>query len=568
MTTRTQRTIRPAARMIGISGYRTPVFKQPIDLWLDANEGMPPTDVAVSITPEMLRRYPDATALEARLAQRVGVGAECVVVTCGGDDAIDRVCRVVLEPGRNLLTHTPTFEMIGRSARLAGGRVDEITWSGGPFPTERFIDAIGPETALVAVVSPNNPTGGVLSREDLVSVVSTGERRGVIVLVDLAYVEFADEDPTRGLLDFPNIVVVRTFSKAFGLAGLRVGYAISSPLIAGWIRAAGGPYPVSATAMSTADASLDRDLAGTIKCVRDGRLAVECVLGEACLDAHPSQANFVAARTAKSGWIRDGLASLGVAVRTFADRPGCESLVRITIPCDQDEQARLTTSLRTVLKPEALLFDLDGVLADVSGSYREAIIRTARSFGVDIGPDDISAAKADGNANNDWELTRRLIGLQTKTPPLDEVVARFQDIYLGPLSSGGLRERESLIPSADWLSGLAQQIPLAVVTGRPRDEAEWFLERAGIRNLFVSVVCMEDSDAKPSPVPVRRALERVGVSRAWMVGDTPDDMVSARAAGVVAIGVTAPGENTKTMLIRAGAARVLNSLDQIKELLP
>ena len=123
-------------------------------------------------------------------------------------------------------------------------------------------------------------------------------------------------------------------------------------------------------------------------------------------------------------------ASLGVGLRRFPGRPGLESAVRITVPGDEDDFDRLVSTLGSVFDPQAIIFDLDGVIADVSGSQVLAIIETARSFGVEIEPSDIEAAKGDGNSNDDWELTRRLCrgGVDA---PIEEVTDRFETLYQG-----------------------------------------------------------------------------------------------------------------------------------------
>jgi phosphoglycolate phosphatase-like HAD superfamily hydrolase len=127
-----------------------------------------------------------------------------------------------------------------------------------------------------------------------------------------------------------------------------------------------------------------------------------------------------------------------------------------------------------------------------------------------------------------------------------------------------------IVPRA-LLERLSKRWPLAVVTGRPREEARWFLEREGIADLFRAVVCMEDAARKPDPAPVRLALTRLGVRRAWMVGNTPDDVRAAAGANVVPLGVVAPGDDlsaTAAALTDAGAARVLDELADLEELLP
>jgi phosphoglycolate phosphatase-like HAD superfamily hydrolase len=125
------------------------------------------------------------------------------------------------------------------------------------------------------------------------------------------------------------------------------------------------------------------------------------------------------------------------------------------------------------------------------------------------------------------------------------------------------------VPAA-WLAALARRFPLAIVTGRPRADAERFLSRFGIRALFSAVVTRDDGPLKPDPFPVAAARDALGVRYAWMIGDTPDDMASARAAAVLPIGVLAPGDapGAADALDRAGAARVLNNPQELDSCLP
>jgi phosphoglycolate phosphatase-like HAD superfamily hydrolase len=154
---------------------------------------------------------------------------------------------------------------------------------------------------------------------------------------------------------------------------------------------------------------------------------------------------------------------------------------------------------------------------------------------------------------------------------LESVTGRFQALYLGTAGAPGLRERERLIAPRALIERLSVRLPLAVVTGRPRDEARWFLEREELADLFTAVVCMEDAARKPDPAPVRLALARLGVQRAWMIGNTPDDVRAAAGADVVPLGIVAPGDEvaaTAAALADAGAARVLDQLVDLEELLP
>ncbi len=212
--------------------------------------------------------------------------------------------------------------------------------------------------------------------------------------------------------------------------------------------------------------------------------------------------------------------------------------------------------------PQALLFDLDGVLADVRESYRRAVVETAAQLGVVLTPPEIAAAKAEGDANNDWVLTRRLLARHGVEADLDEVTRRFEALY-----QGGLWEAERLLCPVAVVARLARRLPLGVVTGRPRRDAERFLEHFGLAEHFVGMVCMGEAPAKPDPAPVRLCLEHLGVVRAWMLGDTPDDVRAALGAGVLPLGVVAPGEDSADALRAAGAVRVIVPTD-LEELLP
>ena len=213
----------PAPRMAGCPAYAPPRPRGPIDLRLDGNEGAAPPagllDVLAAVGPELLRRYPSAAGLEAVLAERFARPPGGVLVTAGADDALYRACLAVLAPGREVVLPVPTFEMLPRYAQLAGGMLRAVPWPDGPYPTDAVLAAVTPRTAMVVVVSPNNPTGCVATGEDLRRLADRAPQ--AVLLVDLAYVEFAEEDLTAAALALPNAIATRTFSKAWGLAGLR-----------------------------------------------------------------------------------------------------------------------------------------------------------------------------------------------------------------------------------------------------------------------------------------------------------------------------------------------------------
>lgn len=562
---------KPVAAIASMQAYRVERHPAPIDLFLDGNEGQaPPPSLVKSLAqadPELLRRYPNARPLEARLAIRHNLDPSRVIATAGADDALDRICRACLEPGRELILPSPTFEMLPRYASMTGATIREVDWSKGPYPTQAVLAQVTDHTSLIAMVTPNNPTGGAATTKDLTTL-SKAAPHATIVL-DLAYGEFADEDLTETALSLPNVIITRTLSKAWGMAGLRVGYALAPAEMITWLRRAGQPYAVTAPSAFLAEARLsdEPDLTDFSAQIKKERAALHTTLTALDIHALPSQANFVFAETPKRAWLSDGLAGLGIAVRTWPGHPRLDEALRITCPGDEASLTRLTQALTTVLAPEALIFDMDGVLADVRPSYRQAILDTAKSFEVTLTTDDIAAGKAAGDANNDWVLTQRLLALKGRDIPFEQVKDRFEALYQGTATQPGLWQKETLFPDRALLDQLATNLPLAIVTGRPRADAERFLNAHDLAKLFPVCICMEDAPLKPDPAPVHRALEQLGVTRAWMLGDTPDDLRAARAAGVVPLGVDVMDVDRDTLL-KAGAARVFATLAPLLELLP
>ena len=555
---------RPAARPVDTAtaiDTDRDAMGRPIDLRLDANEcrsadGRIGADAigAFDIDPAA---YPDRRSLESVIAMRAGIDPDRVVVTAGADDAIDRICREAITPGDRMTLLDPTFPMFERFALQCGGRVDRVAWMDGDFPIEAVIES-GRNAAVVALVTPNNPTGLVISIEAIRRV--RAELPDTLLVIDLAYAEFATSDPGPMLRDLPGTVVIRTLSKAWGLAGIRVGWIESSPVIASKLRAAGGPYPVSSFSLEIASRTLcdptsEAAMSDRVDRIRTNRDRMNDWLDRRGIERKPSEGNFILFRIPDARWISDALASAGIAVRIFQESI-VDDWIRVTIPVDSADLDRALVAMDAALRPEAMLFDLDGVIADVSRSYRAAIRGTAEAFGVVIEEDAIDAIKAEGDANDDWALTRMLIERQGIKVDPDAVTREFQRRYLGAVDRPGLRDLESLLVDRTFLGRLRDRMPIGLVTGRPRAEAIWFLDRYGLTERFEVVVAREDAPLKPSPRGIRSAMETMGVERAWFIGDTVDDVVAARVAGLVPVGVSRD-DSGDSILFKAGAARVV-----------
>lgn len=512
---------------------------------LSMNEGEPPPQQCLQVLdrlgPSILRKYADPAPLEEAYAAYLGTAPANVLATTGGDDAIDRVMRAFLAPGQEMVFPTPTFEMVPLCARMARGGLVPVEYEWGELPHDEILAAVNDRTGLVAVLTPDNPTGRAFSTASLLRLAEALPPE-VTLMADLAYAEFADEDPTGALLEVPRAIMIRTLSKAWGLAGLRVGFAVGVKERVDVLRRFGGPYALTGPSIAIA---LDRlrngvdEMRAFVEFVRARRRRLASAIRASGGVPEPSQTNFVLASFPDSRWIQRGMAAQRVLVRHFAHLP---EYVRITVPRDDVEFRRVARALECLDRPEAVLFDMDGVLADVSRSYREAIAQTCASFGVEAGRAEINAAKAAGHANDDWAVTHSLVAAAGVEAAFEEVKRRFEKLYQGDDRSAGLRRHETLIPDRALLEELARSYRLGIVTGRPRRDAERFLREQGVRGLFSVVICREDAPLKPNPQPVRVALERLEARTAWLLGDTPDDVRAAVGAGVVPVGVVPPCE--------------------------
>ncbi len=221
-----------------------------------------------------------------------------------------------------------------------------------------------------------------------------------------------------------------------------------------------------------------------------------------------------------------------------------------------------------------LVFDMDGVLVDVTGSYRATIARTVEYFtGVRVAPARIQDYKNQGGWNNDWALARKICADLGVDVDYETVVAQFQEFFLGGNGREGLIRQERWIPDDDLLERLAGSYRLAIFTGRPRAEALMTLDRFAPRVVFDPLVGEEDVDqGKPNPEGLEKIAAREPGAALWYVGDALDDARSARAAGVPFIGIADAANpragELRDLLQEEGARAVIDNINRIEGVLP
>ena len=328
---------------------------------LASNENpLGPSPLAVAAIADALgrlHRYPDGGGflLTRRLARHLQVDPQMIVLGNGSDDLLGMLARVLLCPEDEAVMPQPSFLMYEITVRTAGARCVFVPLRNRALDLEAMAEAVCDRTRMVFICNPNNPTGTIVTEDDMRLFL---ERipKDVVVVVDEAYIEFVrDADCARGLSflsgDRP-VAVLRTFSKAYGLAGLRVGYGVMPAPLADLLQRVRMPFNVSSLAQAGALAALDDDefLKKTVSQVHTGLDFFFHKLKEAKIVCHPTQANFFLIDVGTDAdEIYRRMLEKGVIVRSMAAY-GYPSCIRVNVGTDS-ENRRLVSALLQVLQP-------------------------------------------------------------------------------------------------------------------------------------------------------------------------------------------------------------------------
>jgi len=308
-----------------------------------------------------LARYPDgsAVALRRALSDRYGAPPEFFTVGNGSNDVLDMVARVFLGPGLEAVFSVHAFavypictQAVGATARVAKAH----DGTRGPrlgHDLEAMVDLVGDRTRVVFVANPNNPTGTMLGRDELEAFLERMPSQ-VIVVIDEAYFEYVTDpdypDALQWLRRFPNLVVTRTFSKAYGLAALRVGFGVSHPQLAELLHRVRHPFNVNSLALAAAEAALGDSghIAASLEVNRAGMAQLTEGLRALGLDPIPSVANFLLVDLGRpAAYIDAALLRRGCIARPVANY-GLPRHLRVTIGLEHENE-RFLRSLAEVL---------------------------------------------------------------------------------------------------------------------------------------------------------------------------------------------------------------------------
>jgi histidinol-phosphate aminotransferase len=336
----------PRARVQAMMEYHPPLGSRDA-LRLDFNENTlacspKVRETLARISAGDLTRYPEREPVEAIVASYLGLAANQLSLTNGVDEAIHVLFETFLEANDKLLLPVPTYTMYEVYASATDARVVRVQAADDlKFPYERLLAAITPRTKIIAIANPNSPSGSVATREQLLEIAKRAPH--AVLLVDEAYFHFYGETVIDLVGAVPNLIVARTFSKAYGLAGLRLGLLAGPVELMRWIRRVLSPYSVNSLALACLPPALEDKtyLDWYVGEILEARKEFEAALDKAGVRRWPSRANFILAEIGPqhAEFVRR-MRAAGVLVRDRSSDPGCDGRVRITIAtCEQMGQA-------------------------------------------------------------------------------------------------------------------------------------------------------------------------------------------------------------------------------------
>lgn len=322
-------------------------FKGEASIYIDANEN----SLGSVAADQRYNRYPDPhqKALKARLAELKGVRPEQIFLGNGSDEAIDLLIRLVCKPGQDqVLAFGPTYGMYEVSANLNDIELKQIGLDEQfQLNINKLQGQIYSETKIIFICSPNNPSGNLINRKSIEYILQSFSG---LVVIDEAYIDFSAEESWLKSLDlYPNLVVLQTFSKAWGMAALRLGMAFASKEVISFLNKIKPPYNINEATQQIALAALQDParLQAMITEIKENRDFVMKSLTALPVvkKVYPSEANFILTEVTDANAVYTYLLDKGIVVRNRTSQPGCFNCLRITIGT-RSENEKLIQSLK------------------------------------------------------------------------------------------------------------------------------------------------------------------------------------------------------------------------------
>jgi histidinol-phosphate aminotransferase len=515
-------------------------------------------------------RYPEYPEFVEKLAAMYGIRPENLILTNGSDEGIMVVCNTFIEPGEDTaIVSRPCFSVIPHSLRLAGAKLVNVD----VLPDLNF-DIEGIETALKAgakiafFATPENPTGAQLSAEVIESWCKNYPN--TLIVIDEAYGDFSNTTVLHLIEKYNNLLILKTFSKAWAMAGLRLGCVFGQPQMIEYLRLVTPVFSVNNAALWTASQLLDRrdDVTKYVAEVNDRKTRLVKNLQERGFGVINGAGNSILLSLGILAdkfcqFCRDERVLVRNRSRQVFPTPEFDPMwgrIRVSIGTEAEQELFLNT-LDKFQKSYGIIFDLDGTLVDTSASFDETVAQMVdRYSGKPLQKDELRKLREEGGYNDDWVASIELLKRRGVTMSMREFSPEATKLYLSLAP-----QTETLLLEIEALTRIAKRFPTFIVTGRTRGEYDpvWG-ER--LNPLFKRVYCLDDIPglgAKPSPDYINRNLQDFDLKHGVYVGNSVDDMAAALGAGIDRIAITTSA--SEEALREAGAQLVISCMSELEK---
>jgi histidinol-phosphate aminotransferase len=565
--------ISPRLAVTTLPPYHAPSEGRASAIRLDFNEATTPvTATPIPLSPHALTLYPEYGELTQQLAQFYGLNPDQLLLTNGSDEALFLIPFTFISPGDTVLISQPTFGMIPHYLGLCQAHtvpvpvvpqtlaLDEAAW------TQALIMHT---PKLVVLPSPDNPTGATVTMATWVKWLAANPH--TLFVLDQAYGEY-DPDTQNAVLPLvaqhANLLITRTFSKAWGLAGLRLGVVLGQPQLIQWLAQVRSPFSVNQAAVQAVQQLLPLapQVLAMAQATMQRKHQLITQLNQRGVVVHVAGGNFMLLHLGLDATLFcQFMAQRGILLRDRSMVTQLAGMVRLSVGTATECEAFLA-ALDHYQQTTVLMFDLDDTLVDTSQSFDTVVMELVETYtGQPLTRQALYALRAEGGFNDDWTAIAALVSRHGATPPsYSAIAAAGTRLYL----QRAHQTEQLMLPMAQ-LHALKQRFKhVAIATGRYRQEydAVWADRLASV---MAAVVCVDDdptTQPKPAPHTLQRAMALTGCTQGLYVGNAVDDMRAATAAGLVPVGVvkTLPAE----ALQAAGAAIVLTDIMALSAQLP
>ena len=562
-----------------IAPYETDKYKQDWQLKLDSNENIYgcSNNIISSIrnfNPKDISLYPCYGQVIDKIASRYEINYDNVLIANGCDEALNVIINAYINEDDEFLLYNPSFSMPALYSKIAGAKVKYISYQEKyVFNIEDVKNNISDKTKIFYLATPNNPTGETTKAAVIETLIK--ENQNVLFLIDCTYVNFALNVAFEDYIDlakkYDNVIVVKSLSKDFALAGLRFGFAIANNEIIKNLKKVLSPYNVNVIALNCAisvlndERKFDEIKEANIK----ARELLYDGLKELGFNPYPSEANFILCDFGSySDFYYTKLRKNGVIVRNYPKNSPIHNCLRITVPTI----GGVKYILELLHKKDMLIFDMDGVIFDVRNSYTSAIMETFKHFSSkEISFEEVAKVKAKSGMNCDWDATKYLLDSHGINIDIEDIINVFQNLFYNPNDNSKtyLIDKEELLIGKEIFEKLSLKYDMVIFSGRLKEEVLYSLKKYDIDKYFYYYVTSDDlpkNMLKPHPKGVLEILEHCPYKSIKYLGDSIDDVISGHGANVEMIGVVSKSSDYNLMVNNFRHLGVKNIIQDIKNI--